>query len=203
MRLGLIVESGPQGAEAQVLPHLAKRIMPQVEICSPTTFRNKPDMIANCGKAVANLLNVEGCNKVLIVWDLYPAWRDDGCRPDCVKDCNDIRESLQSAGIPDGDSRVSLICIREELEAWLIADNRALEAYLSTDAHPVKGICRKKRPDCVRNPKKELTRIFQQHGKGRYNDLIHAIGIVKWLPDLNRITRSQSFQRFCEKLQKG
>jgi hypothetical protein len=200
MKVGMIVESGPQGAEVQVLPHLAEQIVPGVEISS-VTFRNKPDMIANCGPAVANLLNAGGCDKVLIVWDLYPAWRDDGCRPDCVEDCRAIREALQAAGIADGDDRVTMICIREELEAWLIADNRALEAYLSTDAHPVNGIPRKKRPDRVKNPKKELTNIFQQHGKGRYNDLIHAIGIAKELPDHKRIGRSQSYQRFSQKLQ--
>jgi len=197
MKLGLIVESGPQGAEVQVLPYLAEQIVPGVKV-SPVTFRNKPDMIANCGPAVVNLLN-DGCDKVLIIWDLYPAWRESGCRPDCVEDCQAIRQSLRTANVAD-DGRVVLICIREELEAWLVADGRALSAALSRPTHRVR-VRDTKNPDTANNPKTRLRRIFRQHGHGDYSDRTHAIRIVRALPDHNRIRRSQSFQRFSSKLQ--
>lgn len=197
MKLGLIVESGPQGAEMQVLPYLAKQIIPDVEV-SPVTFRNKPDLIAKCGAAVSSLL-AEGCERVLIVWDLYPAWRDDGCRPDCVEDCQAIRQSLRTAGVAD-DGRFVLICIREELEAWLVADGRALSTVLSRTTHPVRARDTR-RPDTARNPKAKLRRLFRQHGHGDYSDRTHAIRIARAMPDHNKIRRSQSFQRFAAKLQ--
>ena len=37
--------------------------------------------------------------------------------------------------------------------------------------------------------------------KARTDDLIHAIGIARKLPDHNRIGRSQSFQDFSQKLE--
>lgn len=197
MRLGLLVESGPQGAEVQVLPYLAERIVAGVQV-SPVTFRNKPDLIANCGPAVANLLN-DGCDKVLIVWDLYPAWRDDGYRPNCVEDCQSIRQSLRTANVAD-DGRVVLLCIREELEAWLIADGRALSAVLSRPTHSVR-VRDVRRPDATQKPKTRLRRVFKEHGHGDYSDRTHAIRIVRALPDHSRIRRSQSFQRFSSKLQ--
>jgi hypothetical protein len=156
-------------------------------------------MIANCGRAVANLLNAEGCDKVLIIWDLYPAWRDDGCRADCVEDCRSIREALRAAGVTDGDGRVALICIREELEAWLVADGRALSAVLSRPTHQVR-VQDNRRPDTVREPKTRLRQLFQQNGRGDYSDRTHAIQIAQALPDHNRIGRSQSFRRFTSKI---
>ncbi len=198
MKLGLIVESGPQGAEVQVLPYLAGQIAAGVE-CSCVTFRNKPDLTANCGPAVVNLLK-DGCNRVLVVWDLYPTWREDGCRPSCIEDCRLIREALRAAGVSDGNGRVALICIREELEAWLVADGRALSAVLSTPAHRVR-VRDSKRPDRVQEPKIRLRKLFQQNGLYDYTDRAHAIRIVQALPDHSRIRRSQSFQRFTAKLQ--
>jgi len=198
MKLGLIVESGPQGAEVQVLPYLAEQIAPGVE-CSCVTFCNKPALIGECGPATANLLN-DGCDKVLIVWDLYPAWREDGCRPDCVEDCVAIRAALRTAGVSDDDGRVAMICIREELEAWLVADGRALSAVLSRPTHPVR-VGDTRSPDTARNPKVKLRNIFRQHGRSDYSDRTHAIQIVQALPGHNRIGRSQSFQRFTCKVQ--
>ncbi len=198
MKLGLIVESGPDGAEVQVLLYLADQIVPGVEV-SPVTLGNKPNLIANCGLAVAMLLR-QGCDKVLILWDLFPAWRDDGCRPDCVEDCCAIRKALRSARVTDGDGRVTLICIREELEAWLISDGRALTVVLSRPTHAV-VIRDTKRPDTVDKPKTKLRRLFQQNGHYDYTDLIHAIQIVRAMPDHTRIRKSQSFSRFVAKLQ--
>ncbi len=197
MRLGLIVESGPQGADLQVLSHMADQIVPGVAI-SPATFRNKPDLIANCGTAAVRLLG-EPCDRVLVVWDLYPAWREDGSRPNCMHDCRSIRQSLVSAGIRDGDARVALICIREELEAWLISDGRALSSVLSRPTHRVR-ISDTKRPDTARDPKTQLRRLFQRNGHHDYADRTHAIQIARAMPDHTRVRKSQSFRRLVTKL---
>jgi hypothetical protein len=94
--------------------------------------------------------------------------------------------------------RVYLVCIEEELEAWLLADGRALSAVVSTPAHPV-IIQDAKNPERMQNPKKRLTRIFREHLRRPYNDRIHAEKIVNALPDLNRIKRCATFVRFAVK----
>jgi hypothetical protein len=52
----------------------------------------------------------------------------------------------------------------------------------------------------VKNPKVRSLKLFQQYGWSRYNDMFHALMIVKAMPDLNRIGRCPSFARFVEKV---
>jgi hypothetical protein len=195
MKVGMIFESGPQGAETQVCEFLARRIQPGIVIV-PVTHRNKPEMIADCGKDVVQLLK-ERCQRILIIWDLFPPWRKRGEQPCRKEDREAILNSLELAGVRNAP--VFLLCIREELEAWLLADGRALSTVLSTEAHPVR-VQSERHPDHVTDPKGRLKRIFKQSRRGRYNDLVHAIKIIHELPDLTYLRRSESFQRFEEKL---
>jgi hypothetical protein len=203
MKVGLILESGPEGAEKQVLPKLIAKLGHKYDI-SFATFDGKPKMIEGCGKAAAQLI-ADGCRKVLIVWDLYPAWRENGekgkkskkCKkpkPCRLKDREDIAASLTAAKVDPG--RVPLICIEEELEAWMIADGRALTAVLSTRAHPAPRIKDCKSPDDEQNPKTQLRKLFRKHGHGDYSDRVHAPKIVDMMPDLTKLRRSVSFARF-------
>jgi hypothetical protein len=92
-----------------------------------------------------------------------------------------------------------LVCIREELEAWLIADGRGVSAVLSTPAHPVR-IHHGRNPESIRNPKKRLGQLFQQNTGRQYSDRQHAIQIVRELPDLSRLEAIPAFGRFKTKL---
>ena len=195
MKVGLILECGPAGAETKVLPVLFSMLPGGHEIDS-VTMGNKPALVGGCGKAAAGLLS-GGCDKVFIFWDLYPAWRESSpCRK---QDCENIRDSLLKENVPLKE--VVLVCIEQELEAWLIADGRALRDFLSSAAHKTKNIRDEKSPDQVENPKAVLSRLFQKHGRGRYNDLIHAERIARKLPDLSRVRRSVSFARFAGKVE--
>ncbi len=193
MKVGMIFECGPDGADRKVCEYLARRLLPDIEIAS-VTLDNKPKLVADCGLAAARLLR-EGCDRVVIVWDLYPPWRKKGLRPCRRDDRQAILSSLTKAGVKL--SQVSLICIAEELEAWLIADGRALSAVLSRTAHPVR-IRDVKKSERTRNPKKHLIRVFQHHHHA-YVDRIHAKMIVEALPDLTRIKRCATFVRFAVK----
>ena len=195
MKVGMIFESGPQGAEKMVCEYLAKQLCPGIVISSATHV-NKPDMIASCGKDVVQLLK-ERCRRIIIVWDLFPSWRKSGQKPCRREDRAAILHSLKLEGVEKAP--VFLICIREELEAWLLADGRAIAAILSTPAHPVPAIADEKRPDRMANPKGRLKKLFRVHRRGEYNDLVHAIKIIKEA-DLNRLRHSESFQRFKAKL---
>src|SRR5690349_9760961 len=155
--IGIIVECGPDGPDQQVAEHLAGRLAQDVRIRC-VTLDNKPQLIERCGTAAAELL-AQGCHGVIILWDLHPAWRIKRQPPCRHTDRESIKASLDAAGVPLDSAH--LVCISEELEAWLLADGRALSSVLSTAAHAVR-IKSERNPDRVRSPKTKLTRIFQQ-----------------------------------------
>ena len=199
MKIGFIFECGPGGPDVQVCRHLVYKLDPTIEFFS-STLDNKKKLIEDCG-AVAKVL-LDECEKVIVVWDLYPAWREKGMRPCRYEERQAIFQSLQAEKV-DLD-KVFLVCIQEELEAWLLADYRAVTAMLQPlkQPHPVSRISRFSTPDSIRNPKKRLTRIFTQElgPRRRYVDYRHALLIAREIADFTKIRRSDSFQRFALKV---
>lgn len=195
MKVGLVFECGPDGADLQVCRHLARLLQPEIEIVH-ITLDNKPRLIAECSPAVARLLN-EGCERVVIVWDLHPPWRSNRQKPCRREDREAILSSLRKASVKS--SHVFLVCIEEELEAWLLADGRAISKVLSRQAHPVR-VQDVGRPERINKPKTRLNKIFQQHSGRPYVDRLHAKLIVEALPDLTRIKRCTTFVRFVVKV---
>lgn len=195
MKVGMIFECGPAGADKIVCELLASRLKPDIEIVS-ATLDNKKTLLAECGLAAADLLK-DSCQRIVIVWDLYPPWRKDGQRPCRREDRIAIGSSLKKAGVKF--SHVHLVCIREELETWLIADGRAISEILSSKAHPIK-IKDTKDPERIQKPKTRLIKLFRENIGRPYSDLAHAKRIVEALPDLNRIKYCASFVRFAAKV---
>jgi len=199
MKIGFLVECGPEGAETRVISHLAKMINRKVE-ADIIPLGNKPNLKRQCGEYAKTLLD-RGCNRVLIVWDLLSDWQEyegKGCRHD---DKEEICQSLSAVGLHRNDKRVRLHCIEKMLEAWIIADERALGKFLSTAAHPV-SVPRNRRPEQISDPKAALTTLFKKYG-GRvrqYVDRQHAIRIAERLPDLTRLRKLESFRHFETKL---
>lgn len=200
MKVGMIFESGRDGADGTVCRILASRIRPGVEVAEPAWLDNKRKLIQQCGNAALELLNIERCDRVFVIWDLLPAWPEKTDKPCRFRDRQAVLASLTAAGVPL--DRVVLVCITETLEAWLLADGRALTQVLSTQAHPF-SVHDTKKPDRQSNPKATLDGLFQKApGRSRYkdNERAWAERIVKALPDLKRLRRSQSFARFEQKL---
>jgi hypothetical protein len=195
MKAGMIFECGPDGADRKVCEHLARLLQPEMEIIS-VTLDNNPKLLMECGSATEKLLR-EGCKRIVIVWDLYPPWHQKGQRPCRKEDREAISRALTEAKVflP----LTSLVCIEEKLEAWLLADGRALATVLSRSAHQVK-VRDIKRPELTQNPKTRLNRIFQQHSGRPYVDRIHAKKIVEALPDLTKLRRCSTFVRFAVKV---
>jgi hypothetical protein len=194
MKVGMIFECGPAGADKAVCELLAQRLKPGIQIAG-ITLDNKPKLLADCGEAAAQLFK-DGCQRVVIVWDLYPPWRVAGAKPCRREDRQAIAKALRKAGLKG--KPVYLVCIEEELEAWLITDGRAISQVLSRPAHPVR-VPDVKNSDSVQNPKKRIIKTFRQHSGRPYTDRIHAKQIVEAMPDLNRIRRCTSFVRFAVK----
>lgn len=199
MKVGMIFECGPDGADKSVCEHLVRMLDPDIEIAPSVTLGNKPNLLSECGSSAAQLLT-DGCDRIIIVWDLYPAWREKGQRPCRKEDCEIIMNSLATAGVTPAN--VYLVCIEEELEAWLLADGRAISAVLSKPTHPVK-VKDKKKPEGIKNPKKQLNKIFQENTGRPYVDRQHAKMIVEELEDLNKLRRCITFVRFAEKVTGG
>jgi hypothetical protein len=201
----LIVECGPLGADLKVFKHVILKLEKTADVLH-VTLDNKKKLIADCGKAAASLLK-EGCERVVIVWDLFPAWRDDGEKPCRKQDRENVFAALEAAGVAKryfespavgavDERRVFVVCIKEELEAWLLADHKALETVLSRLSHPVR-LTRERTPEAVSNPKKRLIKLFKEKAGREYNDRVNAEGIMKEVTDLKKIARAcPSFARF-------
>lgn len=189
MKVGMIFECGPQGADLKVCEYLAKQIKPDIQIES-ITLDNKKKLITECGTA-AKLLLADGCDRVIIIWDLQPSWREEApCRK---QDREDTMRSLKTAGADI--TAVFLVCIEAELEAWLLADHRAINKVLSKPHRKV-ALSRIRQVERISNPKQRIKQIFRQEGRRTYNDLIHAVQIVKAMPDLKRLRKVDTFLRF-------
>jgi hypothetical protein len=198
MKIGFIFECGRDGADSQVCRYFAERLTPGIVVVSQF-MDNKPNLLENCGP-VASLL-IEDCDRVIIIWDLYPAWRETFIGPCRKEDREKIFASLQSCEVPL--HKVVLVCIEEELEAWLLADKRALKTVLTNYKHPhrVGNLPNLGAPERIPKPKTRLTRIFNQElgAHRRYIDHQDAIRIAEAIPDFNKIKRSTTFRRFAEK----
>ncbi|NER50235.1 MAG: hypothetical protein F6J92_26880 [Symploca sp. SIO1A3] len=93
MKIGMIFECGPDGADKSVCEHLVRMLNPDIEIAPSVTLGNKPNLLSECGIFAAQLL-ADGCDRIVIIWDLYPAWREKGQRPCRKEDCEMIKDSL-------------------------------------------------------------------------------------------------------------
>lgn len=197
-KIGFIFECGREGPDVLVLRHFMSKLNPNFEMI-PRTLDNKRRLIEECGQ-VAKLLLSE-CSRIVIVWDLYPAWREKGEKPCRHEDRENILASLTAHGLPS--QKVTLVCIEEELESWLIADDRAIRSFIASKKapHPVGRIPKIKNPDQTSNPKTRMTKLFNQElGQGiRYEDWKHALSIAEQIPDFNRLRRSKCFCRFALK----
>lgn len=201
MKIGLIVESGPEGADSKILTFLATKLTPGANLrIDVATMGDKKALCRACGDVAERMLRADGCDRVLIVWDLYPAWRPHGAPPCRHEDKVEILASLKAANVSPAE--VALVCIEEELEAWLIADERALRALFAEMRRPhrVGRVARTGTPDTKPKPKTALSRLFQQHVGRRYVDREHALRIAEKWTNWDRLEHSASFQRFRFKL---
>lgn len=63
MKIGMIFECGPDGADLQVCRHLACLLRPDIEIAH-VTLDNKRKLVTECGFAAAKLI-AEGCERIV------------------------------------------------------------------------------------------------------------------------------------------
>jgi hypothetical protein len=130
----------------------------------------------------------------LIIWDLKPYWQPTTGRS-CQAETADLCARL--AGLsPATRAKIRMLCLTWEIETWLIADARAVNAHLSTDAHRATFRC--SNPLSKNDAKAFLDRECKKHrGKTRrYVDVREAIQIARLIPDTHRVRSIPSFKRF-------
>ncbi len=197
-RVGILVECGRDGLETQVCPVICTLLQQEtgIEIEQRIIHMvNKPRLLEDCGAVTRNLF-LDGCDRVIILWDERPAWPDKR-EPLCWHyDRTKILGELQQPNV--AHQPVFLVCIEREFESWLLYDHQMLSDVLSTAEHPVR-IEKQRKPDRIDNPKGRLTAIFKRHGK-RYVDVQYAPRIARALTTLNRLKKCKTFRRFVDRI---
>ena len=193
-KIGFVLECGINGADIQVCLHAARQIAPCLEMFPPVPMYNKPFLLENCGKAASKLLKSGRCAHVFIIWDLFPSAHGTREKPSRAEDMKKAKQSLARLNVDL--ARVTLICIAKEMEAWLIADHRAVNRVVGEKPH--KNAIRE--PDHVPNPKKRLNRIFLEKLGRPYGCNNDAIRIAENIKDCRYVGNSVSFRQFSKKL---
>jgi len=194
MKLGLVLECDSSGADELVLTCFARRLAPGIHVQS-TALGSKKELFNNGTEAAAELVESSKCDLVLIAWDLKPYWGK--VAPNCEAEADELREKIKSLA-PATAARIKLLCLTWELETWLIADPRAVNAHLSTPAHRSNFRCNS--PLTKDDAKAFLDGECRKHrGRSRrYVDFREAIQIAQLIPDTSKIKDVPSFQRFSK-----
>ena len=197
MKIGMIFECGPQGADKQVCEYLVRQLKPAAVFVS-RTLDNKANLLKEAGQVAAQLL-ADDCDCVLVIWDLRPSWPDKSDKPCRKQEREALKLSLSNANVPAG-ARVFLVCVEQELESWLLADERKLSSYLSTNAHAY-TVGKVRKPDRAMQPKAAVINHFKTARSSRYDDKVHALKVIATGElDWKRLRRSESLARFESKI---
>ena len=194
-KVGIICEGTKEGGDTQVFRHFAKRILGHEQV-DVVPLGNKPALFEKCGATARALLD-SGCGRVLIVWDLLPAW---GETPATVA----ADEAAARAGLRREDLHqhpcIFLIAIDRELETWLVADSVSLSKVIP---RPRESVTVRAIRDPVReaNPKKWLMKKFSEIARHPYLPERNAVQLAQAMPDhLRSISKIPSFLKFKESL---
>ena len=194
MKVGLIVECATDGPDWQVYSLWIRRLVGDDAVVEQSSAVNKKLLVQQAGTRTQKLLN-EGCEKVFIIWDLWPAWGE--AKPDEAGDVAAITHSLRQAGVVH--PCVYLLCVNRMLETLLIVDGRALNDVLGIPVGK-QTPSNKNNPYTERDPKAYLGKWFRQARKGDYSDYAHAKRIAEHV-DLARLRgRTREFPRLEQSL---
>lgn len=198
-KVGFVFECGRDGPDYKVCHHLLGRLNEKIEMIA-RFLDNKPRLLDECGEVADRLLRIDKCSRVVVAWDLEPAWGGEACRHE------DRERALRSFKAAKVHLQwVVLLCIERELECWLMADKRALHTVIGNLKHPhaVGQLPDYNKPDQqIRRPKTELIKLFQREKIRKYVDRDHALTLARAIPDWSKVRRSGSFRRFAEKAAK-
>jgi hypothetical protein len=194
MKLGLVLECDTGGPDELVLTCLARRLAPGITV-QAAGLGSKAQVFLRGPETAAELVETSGCDRVFVVWDLKPYW-EGAAALNCEAEADELRAKLKGMNKTTA-AKVRLLCLTWELETWLIADARAVNAHLSTATHKANFKC--SFPLGKNDAKAFLDREVKKH-RGqtrRYVDVREAIQIARLIPDTHRVRSIPSFKRFA------
>lgn len=200
-KLGLILECDSGGPDQTVFECLVRRLSPDTKVLAKA-LGSKKGIHAKAADVATELVDVDQCELVLIVWDQRPFWEDE-LTGVVAKNCRDERAMMLDhlKGLTESvASRVRLLCISAELETWLLADDSAVREYYSSASHKCKWKGIKYDPNG--NAKGELIALSKKHRGhgGRYSDFFEAIRIARLIKTTKNLRSIPSFKRFLKLL---
>ncbi len=210
MRLGMIFECCRNGADEKVYPYLAHQIRSDLEIIK-YPLDSKGKLIANCGETAKKLLNIEKCERVMIVWDLYPSelgFQGGKHRKKenhkqrsslCVKtDRLPVLQSLEDTLDLEERKKVRILSVQYELETLLLFDKQALKQYISKKAKRDCEITDLSSPQNRTEPKKVIQHILGHHGCW-YDEFQSAYEIIQ-LVNPHKLEKCPPYQKFKQRI---
>lgn len=197
MKIGFVLECSPGGPDAIVYPFVANKICPALQIEKPETLKDKKTLLQEAPLVAKTLLET-GCQKVFVIWDKKPRWKDDA--GNCNTDKSTIEEGLANLQVSLND--IYLVCIDEMLESWMIADGDGVTNWInSKTTHKIKAFGDHKKSE-QSAPKERIKAYLKDNfGKWQYNDYDDNFDIVKQLSNFTKaIKYNPSFGGFVEAL---
>ena len=199
-KVGFIFECTDGGPDMRVCKRFLEILRARLRM-DALGLSNKRHLRMHCGRAARHLLD-SGCERVVILWDLVPpCWDEAEEDVSLYRDVRKIRASLQQHAV--ALDQVALVCQIEMLEAWLMADHRAVRSALErVGRRPLRRrLARYNSVESISDPKGTLELLFEVHlGKGNYyRDHQHAYEIADGIQNTDFLRRSWTFRRFAEK----
>ncbi len=194
-KIGIITEAPKDSGDQRVFAWLVEQYCKDMNVVFVGN-RNKNELLNDSPAQCESLLAIDNCDKVLIIYDLQPRWGKK------QKQENESFEEKLNAKLQARNidlERVSVVCIKQMLETWLVADENAVRSYkikkhkLTEHEPPFNG--GKKQ---VRNAKpKDLIEKYLSE----YNPTTTALEIIKEA-NLDKVARRspslQDFKTFVE-----
>ncbi|MEJ2065754.1 MAG: DUF4276 family protein [Reinekea sp.] len=175
-KIGLIMEDK---SDIEVIDQFLKKYMDESSFSIKKFIGNGCGKLKNkCDIWTKNLFDM-GCYCVIIFHDLD---RNNE---------NDLREELLKK-VPEKTYPKSLIVIPiEEIEAWLLSDEKAIKQVFNLKARPKKIA----NPETIKSPKEHIRDMVWRQGKKRYLNTVHNKRIASIIT-LDNLKRCPSYIPF-------
>ncbi len=200
MRVGIIVECAAQGIEVIVCRKVVQMVAVEChERIEPdfVPMTNKKLLLLGAADAAQKLL-VQGCDRIVIMWDENPPWRpDNDFAPDrcwrverdaLLANCRNLQLDL---------GRIRFVCIEREFESWLLFDHNLICRVLKLGRKFRHKARPPRRPHELDWPKYEMEQLFKRNGR-TYNASVTAPAFARNLESLGNLKRCYTFRYFVQ-----
>lgn len=124
-KVGIIIETPKDSGDQKVFAWLIEQYCKNICVIFIGN-RNKNDLFNDSPEQCVGLFEFDNCDEVLIIYDLKPRFDTKSTRAN-INFQNELIAKLQSKRLDM--QKITLICIKQMLETWLIADENAVRNY--------------------------------------------------------------------------